>query len=42
MDEELELRLQEAEIVSVGFDVPVYVAPKSPKESVELEVAVAA
>jgi integrase len=42
MDEELELRLQEAEIVSVGFDVPVYVAPKSSKESIELEVAVAA
>lgn len=42
MDEELEQRLQEAEIVGVGFDVPAYVAPKSSKESVESGIAVAA
>jgi hypothetical protein len=41
MDEELEQRLQEAEIVGVGFDVP-YVAPKCSKISVESEVEVAA
>jgi hypothetical protein len=28
MDEELEQRLQEAEIIAVGFDVSAYVAPK--------------
>jgi integrase len=39
MDEELEQRLQEAEIVGVGFDVP---APKCSKVSVEQEVAIAA
>ncbi len=40
MDEELEQRLQEAEIVGVGFDVP-YAAPKCSKISLgpELEVA---
>jgi len=42
MDEELEQRLQEAELVGVGFDVPVYVAPRSSKESVESEIAIAA
>ena len=42
MDEELEQRLQEAETVGVGFDVPVYVAPKSSKESMETVIAVAA
>jgi len=42
MDEELEQRLEEAEIVGVGFDVPAYVAPKSSKESVDLEIAIAA
>lgn len=31
MDEELELRLAEAEQVGVGFDVPAYVAPKCSK-----------
>jgi hypothetical protein len=41
-DEELEQRLQEAEIVGVGFDVPTYVAPKSSKESVKSVIAVAA
>jgi len=39
MDEELEQRLQEAEIVGVGFDVP---APKCSKISFEQEVAIAA
>jgi integrase len=42
MDEELELRLQEAEIVGVGFEIPAYVAPKCSKISVESEVEVAA
>jgi integrase len=42
MDEELELRLQEAEIVGVGFFVPAYVAPSAPKVSVERQVAIAA
>jgi len=42
MDEELEQRLQEAEIVGVGFEVPAYVAPKCSKISVEQEVAIAA
>jgi integrase len=41
MDEELEQRLQEAEIVGVGFEIP-YVAPKCSKIPVELEVEVAA
>ena len=41
MDEELELRLQEAEIVGVGFEIPAYVAPKCSKLSVESEVEVA-
>ena len=31
MDEELEQRLQEAEVVGVGFDVPAYAAPNAPK-----------
>jgi len=42
MDEELELRLQEAEVVGVGFLVPAYVAPSAPKVSVERQVAIAA
>ena len=42
MDEELELRLQEAEIVGVGFLVPAYSAPSAPKVSVERQVAIAA
>jgi integrase len=42
MDEELEQRLQEAEIIGVGFDVPAYVAPKCSKVTLESEVAVAA
>ena len=33
MDEELELRLQEAEIVGLGFEIPAYVAPKCSKIS---------
>jgi hypothetical protein len=42
MDEELEQRLQEAEIVGAGFDVPAYVAPRCSKIEVESEVEVAA
>jgi len=42
MDEELEQRLQEAEIVGAGFDVPAYVAPKCSKIEVESKVEVAA
>jgi integrase len=42
MDEELEQRLQEAEIVGVGFDVPAYVAPKCSKISLEPELEVVA
>jgi len=42
MDEELEQRLHEAEIVGVGFEIPAYVAPKCSKISVESEVEVAA
>lgn len=42
MDEELELRLAEAEQMGVGFEIPAYVAPKCSKTSVESEVAVAA
>jgi integrase len=42
MDEELEQRLQEAEIVGVGFDVPAYAAPNAPKVSAEPQVAIAA
>lgn len=41
MDEELEQRLEEAESVGVGFNVPL-VAPKCSKISIESEVAVAA
>jgi hypothetical protein len=37
MDEELELRLAEADAVGVGFEVPV--APKCSKISEELELA---
>jgi integrase len=41
MDEELEQRLHEAEIVGVGFDVPAYVAPNAPKvpSAPQLDVA---
>jgi integrase len=42
MDEELELRLQEAETVGVGFEIPAHVAPKCSKLSVDSEVEVAA
>jgi integrase len=42
MDEELDLRLQEAETVGVGFTIPANVAPKCSKKSVEEEVEVAA
>jgi len=42
MDEELELRLQEAEVVGVGFVGPAYVAPSAPKVSVVRQVAIAA
>ena len=42
MDEELELRLQEAETVGVGFEIPAHVAPKCSKFSVDSEVEVAA
>ena len=41
-DEELEQRLQEAEIVGVGFDVPAYAAPNAPKVSAEPQVAIGA
>ena len=41
MDEELEQRLEEAESVGVGFEIP-EVAPNCSKTSVELEVEVAA
>jgi hypothetical protein len=37
MDEELELRLAEADAVGVGFEVPI--APKCSKISEELELA---
>jgi len=45
MDEELEQRLQEAEIVGVGFNVPAYAAPNAPnapKVSAEPQVAIGA
>jgi integrase len=42
MDEELDQRLREAEIVAVGFTIPANVAPKCSKNSVKEEVAVAA
>ena len=42
MDEELEQRLHEAEIVGVGFDVPAYVAPNAPKVSSVPELDAAA
>ena len=45
LDEELELRLQEAEAVGLGFDVPAYVAPSTPsalKMQSETEVEIAA
>jgi hypothetical protein len=42
MDEELEQRLREAEIVGVGFEIPAYVAPKCSKIFIESEVEVAA
>jgi hypothetical protein len=42
MNEELETRLQEAELVGVGFRVPAYVAPSCSKIAVESEVEVAA
>jgi hypothetical protein len=42
MDEELEQRLHEAEIVGVGFDVPAYVAPNDPKVSSVPELDAAA
>jgi hypothetical protein len=42
LDEELELRLQEAESVGVGFDVPAYVAPSAPKMQTGTEVEIAA
>jgi hypothetical protein len=42
MDEELEQRLHEAEIVGVGFEIPACVAPKCSKISVDSEVEVAA
>jgi integrase len=42
MDQELEQRLQEAEMVGVGFDVRAYVAPKCSKVLLESEVAVVA
>ena len=42
MDEELEQRLREAEIVGVGFEIPAYVAPKCSKILIESEVEVAA
>jgi hypothetical protein len=35
-------RLQEAEIVGVGFEIPAYVAPKCSKIFIESEVEVAA
>jgi len=41
MDEELEQRIQEAEIVGVGLSVPVQVALKGSKESVKSVNAVA-
>lgn len=42
MDEELEPRLQEAEVVGVGFVVPAYAAPSAPKVPVQQQVAIAA
>jgi integrase len=42
MDEELELRLQEAETVGVGFEILAHVAPKCSKISVDSKVEVAA
>jgi integrase len=42
MDEELEQRLHEAEIVGVGFEIPACVAPQCSKISVDSEVEVAA
>jgi integrase len=42
LDEELELRLQEAETVGVGFGVPTYIAPSCSKISVKSEVEIAA
>jgi len=42
MDEELDQRLQGAEIVAVGFTIPANVAPNCSKNSVKEAVAVAA
>jgi hypothetical protein len=42
MDEELGHRLEEAETVGVGFEIPAYVAPSCSKISVEQEVAATA
>jgi hypothetical protein len=42
MDEELEQRLHEAEIVGVGFEIPTYVAPRCSKIFIESKVEVAA
>jgi len=42
MDEELELRLQEAEIIGVGFEIPAYDAPKCSKMFIDSKVEVAA
>jgi len=42
MDHELQLRLQQAESVGVGFTVPAYVAPKCSKISAKREIAIAA
>jgi hypothetical protein len=36
LDQELELRLAEAETMGVGFDVPI--APNAPRNSEELEL----
>jgi hypothetical protein len=42
LDEELELRLQEAETVGVGFAVLPHVVPSVPKLQSETEVEIAA
>jgi len=42
MDAELEQRLQEAETVGVGFEIPAYVAPTCSKTLSKREVAIAA
>jgi hypothetical protein len=45
MDEELEQRLDQAELVGVGFDIPslqALVAPKCSKTSLETKLEVAA